>query len=395
MKRYYIATVAICLAALAAFSMVFSVWDGPSDVETIKVGFIYENDETTPYTYNFALARDALEAAYPGQLYFYTKNNVLEAEMEDHLRELVRKGCAIIFTNTNSTIWKTFAASYPNVQFCQVSNAATALRDTPENYHTFNGKIYQGRYVTGVAAGMKLRQLIDSGAITPEQALVGFVGAFPTAEVISGFTAFILGVRSVAPEATMRVRYTYTWTSYDKEKACAQKLIEEGCVIIGQHSSTNGPAIACEEAGDRQVFHVGYNESVIDMAPKTSLISTRINWSPYIIGAVEAVRTGRDIEEVVKGDVHGNDVSAGFERGWVEMLDLNKHVAAEGTQEAVSRAVEGFRRGAIDVFHGDYLGVYVFDSRYTYDLNKGFAENRDYSTPTFSYILKDVVFVED
>ena len=390
MKRYYIAAIAICLAVLAAFSVVYSVWDTGSALEVIKVGFVYENDETTPYTYNFALARDALEAAYPGRIEFYTKNNVLEAEIEDHIRELVRKGCHIIFTNTNSTKWKTVAASFPQVQFCQVSNTDTAGRNTPENYHTFNGKIYQGRYVSGIVAGMKLRQLIDAGDISADQALVGFVAAYATPEVISGFTAFFLGVRSVAPEAMMRVRYTNTWSNYSKEKACARRLIDEGCVIIGQHCSTFGPAVACEETVGRPVFHVGYNASAMDMAPKTSLISTRINWSPYILNAVEAVRTGKDIESQVLGDVHGNDVSAGFDQGWVEMLELNRHIAAEGTQEAVRRAVEDFRQGKTDVFRGDYVGVYAFDGRYTYDLNKGYTENRDSSTPTFAYILGEI-----
>lgn len=394
MKRYYIATVAICLAVLAVFSVVYSVWDTGTVMDVVKVGFIYENDETAPYTYNFALARDALEAAYPGQIEFYTKNNVLEAELEDHTRELARKGCHIIFTNTNSNQWKKIAAIFPNVQFCQVSNTDTAGRDAPRNYHTFNGKIYQGRYIGGIVAGMKLKQLIESGEITPNEALVGFVGAYPTPEVISGFTAFFLGVRSVAPQAMMRVRYTYTWTNYSKEKACAQRLIDEGCVIIGQHCSTIGPAVACEETTDRPVFHVGYNASASDMAPKSSLVSMRINWSPYILSAVEAVRTGKAIESQVRGDVHGNDVSAGFEQGWVEMMDLNKHIAAEGTQEAVQKAIEGFRQGKTEVFRGDYEGVYAFDSRYTYDLNKGYAENKDSSMPTFAYILREIQIEE-
>lgn len=394
MKRFYIATVAICLAVLAVCGTVYSVWDRKAEDEALKVGFLYESDETTPYTYNFARAKAALEKAYGSRVKIYTLSNVLETEAEEPLRDMARKGCAIIFTNSNGQV-QSVAREYPHVQFCQVSNSSTALKDSPSNYHTFNGKIYQGRYVSGIVAGMKLRQLIDSGEIAGEDALVGFVGAFPTAEVISGYTAFLLGIRSVAPEAVMRVRYTGTWSNYSKEKACAKTLIDEGCVIISQHASTIGPAVACEEAAGRYVYHIGYNQSMLDIAPTTSLISTRINWSPYILGAVEALMEHRRIEDVVDGDANGNDLSAGFDKNWVEMLELNKPIAAAGTQEAVNQAVEDFRRGKISVFQGDYVGVYAFDTRYTYDLRKGYEENKDKSTPTFAYILQDVIQVEN
>lgn len=396
MKRNIWITALISLAMLAIFGSVFSVWTGGKETPVLHVGFIYENDETTPYTYNFSLGQKALEKAFPDQVQTHVKSNVLASDIEDPLREMVKKGCRIIFTNSSSAQVKVLAADYPAVQFCQISNDNTALADTPENYHTFNGKIYQGRYVSGIAAGMKLRQLLDSGDLSPQEAVVGFVGAYSSAEVISGYTAFLLGVRSVAPEAVMKVRYTNAWGNYSREKAAARALIDEGCIIISQHTSTIGPAAACEEAAEsRQVYHIGYNMSMLDIAPTTSLVSARINWSPYILAAVTAVMEERPIESAVDGDVNGRDVSGGFERGWVEMLDLNQHIAAEGTAEKISQAIEAFRKGSLEVFQGDYLGVNPQNPRDTYDLNQGFAENKNSSTPSFDYILRDVIQVEN
>lgn len=395
MKRYYITTAVICLAMVLAFSFVFDVWGGKNGVDTLKVGFIYENDESTPFTYNFMQAQSALLKEYQDRVSVLTKSNVHGKETEDPLRELVIKGCNIVFINTDSDAVRKVAREYPNVQFCQISVGDDASSGDPKNYHTFGGAIYQGRYLSGIAAGMKLRQMISYGLILPEEALVGFVGAFPVAEVISGYTAFLLGVRSVVPQATMRVKYTGTWSSYSLEKACAKALIQEGCVVISQHSNTIGPAMACEEAsGHRPVVHVGYNQSMIDVAPTTSLISTRINWTPYIVGAVGAVLENAVIEEYVGGSAHGNDMCAGFEKGWVEMLELNSHVAAEGTEKMLQKAMDGLIKGTVEVFKGDYTGVDPVNSRDTCDLNQGYTENKLSSAPSFHYVLRDVITVD-
>ena len=140
------------------------------------------------------------------------------------------------------------APEYPNTQFCQTSYMDMRDKTVPENYHTFKGEAYQGRYVSGIAAGMKIDQMINEGIITEEDAKVGFVAAFPTSEVISGYTAFLMGVRSVVPTAVMKVTYTHTWSSYALEKRAAQQLIGDGCVVVSQYTDTIGPAIACEES---------------------------------------------------------------------------------------------------------------------------------------------------
>lgn len=396
MKKYYLTTLLVSLAVLLIFSFVYDAWTPAATDTVLKVGFIYENDGSTPFTYNFMLAQEALEREYPEQVQILSRSNVRGSETEEPLRELVKKGCAIIFINNDSTQVREMALEYPDVQFCQISVGSDASSATPANYHTFSGEIYQGRYVTGVAAGMKLNQLMENGVIGSDQALIGFVGAFPTAEIISGYTAFLLGVRSVVPDAAMKVRYTNTWSNYAKEKAAAEALIREGCVVISQHTNTTGPAMACEEASNfLTVIHVGYNTSMIDLAPTVSLVSTRINWTPYITQAVGAVLARKTIEKAVDGHVHGNDMCAGLDKNWVEILELNQYIAAEGTSEKITQLIEAFHKSAIDVFRGDYTGVNPSNPADTIDLNKGFTENEHSSAPSFHYVLEGVVEVEN
>ena len=396
MKRVYIITALTCLVILAAIVGCFRFFNLSAERDGLKIGFVYDNDESTPYTYNFSLAKDALEKKYGDRVEILTCSNVLDEKMEEPLRELAANGCDIIFFNGYSELVRALAPEYPEIQFCQTSYMDMSNETVPANYHTFKGEAYQGRYVSGIAAGMKIKQLIDEGIIAEDQAMVGFVAAFPTSEVISGYTAFLLGVRSVVPQAVMRVCYTQTWSSYAQEKDAAQQLIAEGCVIISQHTDTIGPAIACEEASEsRSVYFVGYNQSMSDVAPAASLVTSRICWEKYVLSAVDAVMRDKQIESMVSGRIHGTDVSAGFEKGWVEMTDLNRQAAAPGTQEAMDSAIEQFRRGKSDfVFKGDYTGVDPDDPADTIDLRGGYAENENTSFPTFHYILNDVITIE-
>ena len=396
MKRYYLLTILTAIAVLLVFSVVYSFWDQAPSRDTLTVGFLYKDDESVPDTYNFAQAQYALEQQYKGQVQIYSKSNVLGSEINAPIEELVRKGCELIFTNSDSEQVIEMARQYPGVQFCQTTYAGAETQNRPANYHTFYAKIHQARYVSGIAAGLKLRQMIDSGELKPEQALVGFVGDYPTADAVSSYTAFLLGIRSVAPEATMKVRYTRKWSSYNLEKACAMDLINEGCVVISQHTHTTGPAVACEEAGaDKKVVQVGYHRSMLDVAPTTSLVSIRINWAPYVTQAVEAVLKNKPIETIVEGSNYGNnDISAGFDMNWVQILELNQRLAAEGTQARMDKAIESLKKGKLDVFRGNYLGVNPNDSTDVYDLNKGYQENQYSSWPTFHYVLKDVIQVE-
>ena len=398
MKRVYITTVLTCLVILAAFIGLFRILNLSAGRDHLTIGFIYDNDESTPYTYNFSLAKDALEKEFGERVDILTCSNVLDEEMEEPLRDLAGKGCDIIFFNGYSELVMKLAPEYPNIEFCQASYMDMSGVTVPENYHTFKGEAYQGRYVSGIAAGMKIKQMIAEGTITADQAKVGFVAAFPTSEVISGYTAFILGVRSIVPQAVMRVCYTQTWSSYAQEKSAAEHLIDEGCVILSQHTDTIGPAIACEKASEnkKEVYFVGFSQSMSEVAPAASLVTSRICWETYILSAVEAMMLDKRIESIVSGRIHGTDVSAGFERGWVEMIDLNEQVAAPGTQEAMNNAIEQFKRSGGDfVFRGSYEGVDPDDPSNTINLTYGYQENAHTSYPLFKYILKDVVTVEE
>lgn len=397
MKRIYITTVITCAVILGAFLCCFRLLNLTGGRDHLTVGFIYDNDESTAYTYNFSLAKDAVEKTFKDKVDVLTCSNVLDDEMEEPLRELADKGCDIIFFNGYSELVMKLAPEYPDIQFCQTSYMDMSDQEVPQNYHTFKGEAYQGRYVSGIAAGKKIDQMISDGIISKDQAIVGFVAAFPTSEVISGYTAFLLGVRSVVPQAVMRVCYTQTWSSYALEKKCTQRLIDDGCVIISQHTDTIGPAIACEESpDDKPVYFVGYNQSMSEVAPGASLVTSRICWDPYVLAAVDAVMANRNIESALAGHgrIHGSDVSAGFENGWVEMDDLNLQVAAFGTQRAMDIAIDRFKRGNGDfVFKGDYTGVNPDDPSDTIDLKNGYVENENTSYPTFHYVLKDVITI--
>ena len=396
MKRVYTAVALTCVVILTVAFNWFRLLNLSGTRDHLTVGFIYDNDESTPYTYNFSLAKDAVEKQYGDRLTLFTCSNVLDDQIEEPIRELAAKGCELMFFNGYSEQVPELAREFPDIQFCQTSYMDMSGRTVPDNYHTFKGEAYQARYVSGIVAGKKIEQMIAEGVITPEQALVGFVAAFPTSEVISGYTAFLLGARSVVPQAVMRVRYTHTWSSFAQEKTAARALIDEGCVVISQHTDTIGPAIACEEAApDRQVWHVGYNQSMSEVAPGTSLVAARICWEPYVTAAVDALMRHKPIEKVVSGRIHGTDVSAGFEKGWVELVDLNQQLAAPGTREAVDAAIEQFRRGDGNfVFRGDYTGVNPRNPSDTCDLRQGYAENENTSFPTFHYILADVITEE-
>lgn len=396
MKRVYITTV---LTAAVAFLVVFSINSVLRSQQfsgVLRVGFIYENDLSTPATGNFALAEYALRSAYSeDELEIYTISNVPAAEVEAPIRDLVRKGCHLLFTNSRSALVAELAPQFPEVTFCQISCPEILAAELPENVHTFNCEIYQARYAGGVAAGIKLRQLLDDGRISPEEAVVGYVATYPDAPAISGYTAFLLGIRSVAPEAVLHVRYTWEASSFSKEKACAEALIDEGCIILSHDSGTSGPAVACNiNRPKRELYFIGCNESTLDDAPATALVNIRVNWKPYVLGAVRAVLDNRRIEVVVAGHIHGRDISAGFDHGWLEIQELNSRLAAEGTGEALAETVSQLKQKLIQVFSGPYRGVDPINAGDVYDLSTPYKENADSSCASFHYVLEEAVVVE-
>ena len=233
--RCYLITVitALCVIALAAGIGNWLREQHFTD-RTVKVGFVYVGDESTPYTENFIKAEKALQSKLGDRVEILVKNNVSEGEEEEAFRELADESCDIIFSTSYGyqDVVKEVVAQYPDIEFCQATGNNANTDPVYENYHTFMGEIYQGRYLSGYAVGMKLKEWINEGVIQPEDAVIGYVAAYPYAEVISGYTAFLLGVREVVPEATMRVRYANTWSSYYAEKNIAKELIHRtgGCL---------------------------------------------------------------------------------------------------------------------------------------------------------------------
>jgi basic membrane protein A len=309
--------------------------------DQIKVGFIFIGDENEGYTYShYKAAMDMKEALGLSDEQVLIKYNIPEDDSaEEAAYDLADSGCNIIFANSfghESYLWNV-AAEYPEVQFCHATGG-NAAKSGLENAHNYFTAIHEARYVSGVVGGMKLQQLIDEGVITADQAKVGYVGAHPFAEVISGYTAFFLGVRSQCPSATMEVIYTGSWSDASLEKSAAESLIADGCYLIGQHADTTGASQACEPM---QRHIVGYNISMIPTAQNYALTSATNNWASYVTYAVQCVING---EKIV------TDWSRGYADGAVAITDLNPIAIAPGTAEKVEEVIAGLKDGTIKVF---------------------------------------------
>ena len=397
-RKKVLATVITAIACIAVGLCVYLVQSqSHSARDHVKVGFVLDGDESTPYSYNFIRAIDAIESAYGERVEVVARYNVPHEKGREVIEEFADSGCHMVFTCSYEygEAAKQLAAEYPDVQFCAATCDNANAEPVLDNYHTFMGEIYEGRYVTGKVAGMKLNEMVESGQVDPDEVWVGFVGAYPIAEVISGYTAFYLGVHSECPQARMKVKYTNTWGSYGLEMKAAKELINEGCVIISQHTNTIAPAIACEETSvDHPVYHIGYNQDMVDIAPTVSLVGTRINWTPYCLGAVKAALDDRRIEDAVRGNVHGNDMGAGFREDWVSILTLNSAIAPRGAKAMVESTEASLSAGTCPVFIGDFIGVDPVDATDTWDLRTEYRENEFSSAPTFHYVLQDVIIVE-
>ena len=316
--------------------------DGDSTAAKVKVGFITLHDENSTYDKNFIDA--AKEACANLGLVenedYFIKTNVGETEQcAEVAADLVDAGCNIIFADSfgHEPYMIEVAKANPEVQFCH-STGTRAHTEGLANYHNAFASIYEGRYLAGIAAGMKLNAMIEAGDIKAEEAKMGYVGAFTYAEVVSGYTSFYLGAKSVCPTVTMDVTFTGSWYDETLEKEGAEKLIQGGCKLISQHADSLGAPTACENAG---VPNVSYNGSTQAACPNTYIISSRINWAPYYEYAIKAVMDGTAIDTDWTGTLATNSVV---------LTDLNTTVAAEGTAEAIAAATEKLEKGEIHVF---------------------------------------------
>lgn len=351
-----------------------------SATSDMKVGFIFLHDENSTYDKNFITAADeackTLGIADENKIY---KTNVPEGqECAEAAEDLVDKGCSIIFADSfgHEPYIIEVAKKYPDVQFCHSTGTRAHTEGVP-NYHNAFASIYEGRYLAGVAAGMKLNQMIENGEFDAKDAKIGYVGAYTYAEVISGYTSFFLGARSVCPSATMEVQFTGSWYDEAAEKEAANTLIANGCKLISQHADSMGAPTACENAG---VPDVSYNGSTVSACPNTFIVSSRINWAPYYEYAIKAVMDGKKIDADWIGTLATNSVL---------LTDVNEKAAAPGTQKAIDEAKAKLEDGSLQVFDTD---TFTVDGK-KLDSYKADVDTDDKYTPD-TEVIEDGAFKE-
>ena len=307
----------------------------------IKVGVIYIGDENEGYTAAHMAGIDEMaETLGLSDDQIIEKTLIPEDEScYDAAVDLADQGCNIIFATSfgHESYVLQAASEYPDIQFCHATGYQAASSGL-SNMHNYFDSIYEARYVSGVVAGMKLNEMIENGDITADQAKIGYVGAFPYAEVISGFTSFYLGAKSVCESATMEVQYTNSWADMSAEAEVATQLIADNCVLISQHADTTGAPTACQTAG---VPCVGYNVDMTSVAPDVALTSPTNNWGVYYTHAVQCVLDGTPIE---------TDWCQGFAEDAVRITPVNEKAAAEGTDAKVEEVEAAIKDGSLHVF---------------------------------------------
>ena len=358
-------------------------------VTGVKAGFIFLHDENSTYDLNFLNAAKA--ACEKLGIEYMTKTNIPEGqEAYEAACELADAGCNFIFADSfgHEDYIIEAAKEYPNVQFSHATGTK-AHTEGLDNFHNAFASIYDGRYLAGIVAGMKLNEMIANGDITEDQAKMGYVGAYTYAEVMSGYTSFFLGARSVCPSVTMDVTFTGSWYDETAEKEAANKLIEGGCVLISQHADTTGAPTACEAAG---VPCVGYNIDMTSVAPNTALTSASMDWGVYYTYAVQCMLDGTAID---------TDWCKGFAEGADKITALNDKTVAEGTEEKVKEVEDALIDGSLHVFDtsaftvdGKELDTYKKgDTEYISD---GYFHESEYgSAPAFDIAIDGITSITE
>lgn len=338
MKKF----VSLLLALAMVFTLTACGGAASSDGGNVKIGLICLHDENSTYDLNFINGfKDACKncGLEEGSGYIIKTNIPEGQECYEAACDLVDSGCNAVFADSfgHEPYILQAAKEFIDVYFAHATGTKAHTEKLPNFVNAF-ASIYQGRYLAGVVGGMKLNQMIEEGKITADQAKVGYIGAFTYAEVISGYTSFFLGVRSVCPSATMEVTFTGSWYDEIAEKEGAQMLINNGCVLISQHADSMGAPTACETAG---VPNVSYNGSTINAAPNTFLVSSRINWTPFFESFINARANNAEL---------GVDYCSDLKTGGVVLSDLNDAVVAPGTADALAKAKAAIEDGSLHVF---------------------------------------------
>ena len=316
--------------------------EAAGDASAIKVGLICLHDENSTYDLNFLNAfKEACANLGIAEDSYMIKTNIPEGqECYDAAAEFADAGCKVIFADSfgHEDYMIQAAKEFPEVQFCHATGTK-AHTEGLDNYHNAFASIYEGRYLAGVAAGLKLQELKDAGKLKADAPKMGYVGAYTYAEVVSGYTSFFLGAKSIVPDVTMDVTFTGSWYDETAEKEGANKLIEGGADLISQHADSMGAPTACENAG---VPNISYNGSTKDACPTTFIVSSRINWAPYYEYAINAAIAGEAIDA---------DWTGTLATGSVELTEVNEDAAAAGTQEKIDEVKAGLEDGSIHVFY--------------------------------------------
>ena len=339
------------LSVLLVLVMVFSLAacgsgdnGGEAEGEVYNVGMICIGDENAAYDRNFYMAADAAKEQLAAKginiAWTYTYNHPEGDPVATDCRDLGDAGCIAVFCNSYGMepAMLTVAPEYPDTVFVGMTNENSWKDDLDNTVNAFPS-VYEGRYLAGVAAGMKLQEMIDNGEIKADEAVIGYVGAYTFAEVISGYTAFFLGAQSVCPSATMKVEFIGSWGDPTMEANAAQDLIDKGAVLISQHSDSTTPATTAQKNG---VYHVGYNLDMSDGAQDASIVSSRIDWTNYMVYVIETIVNGGKVDQDYK--------QHGYADGDVKLTDLNENVAAEGTADKLAEVEAALADGSLQVF---------------------------------------------
>ncbi len=349
-KKIISVFLAVCM--IAAFG-VLATSCSESD-ESFKVGFICLHDEKSTYDLNFLDAAKAAQKALGlSDEQVIIKTNIEEGNAcYEAARDLVNQGCSVIFANSfgHEQFLIQAAKEFKDVHFCHATGTQSKVVKL-DNYHNAFASIYEGRYLAGVAAGMKLNEMIAAGQFTAEEAKMGYVGAFTYAEVISGYTSFYLGAKSVCPTVTMDVQFTGSWYDAVEEKNAAEALIAKGCKLISQHADSMGAPSACEE---KNIPNVSYNGSTVETCPKTFIISSKIDWQPYFERMISTIRDGQTLE---------TDWCGTLKTGSVKLTDINTAAAAAGTAEKIADVKAQLEAGTLKVFNTNTFTVTVTEDK--------------------------------
>lgn len=358
----------VAFALVLAMAFALCACTPNEEKDGFKVGVILVGDENEGYTYAHMEGIEAARVACgleKDQIIY--KYNIEENEAcYQAAVDLVEQGCKIVFANSfgHESFLIQAAKEYPDVLFCHATGQTAAKQTDLKNIFNYFTAIYEARYVSGVVAGMKLKELMDNGTVTDPH--VGYVGAYPYAEVVSGYTAFFLGIQSIVPDAYMEVQYTNKWFDLTLEAEAANALMARGCVIIGQHADSTGAPSAIQAAHDDgtypNVYSVGYNIDMLNVAPDVALTSPQNNWGAYYTYAIKTAMEGKEMQQ---------DWCYGYIDEAVQISQLGT-ACAEGTQEAVAAVIEKIKNGELHVFdcstftvNGEHLTSY--DKSYGFD----------------------------